>query len=195
MFQVSCFKCCSHLNPETWNLAKRKCLSATQSAIHTLAVGLGDLVPVTFLRDVTHVDERGVDNQLVEVNVRFSDNQAERLDEKFPPHSGHRAGISNVEVRSAAYKMLRLAGSVNDNLVQLLAAEPAGDDHRQSQLLAQRFEGVDAQPPQVLHRLRRWHIRDAVLPCRGALGELPQREVRCQNSVVFHKRTYKKVKH
>ena len=84
--------------------------------------------------------------------------------------------------------MLALAARVNDDLVQLLGAVAAGDDDGQSQLLAQRFEGVGAEPPQVLHHLGRRPVVDAVLHSRDALGELPQLKVRCQNSVVFHKR-------
>ena len=80
MFQVSCFKCCSHLNPETWNLAKRKCLSATQSAVSSVTVGLGDLMSVTLL---AHVDESRVDDELVEVDLWLSDNESEGLDEQL----------------------------------------------------------------------------------------------------------------
>ncbi len=38
---------------------------------------------VLLLRDVAHVDERGVDDELVEVDLWLSDNESEGLDEKL----------------------------------------------------------------------------------------------------------------
>ena len=83
MFQVSCFKCCSHLNPETWNLVESKRVSAAKRRVGSIAGSASQLMTVLLARDIAHVDEGRVDDELVEVNLWLSDNESEGLDEKL----------------------------------------------------------------------------------------------------------------
>jgi len=57
--------------------------------------------------------------------------------------------------------VLALAGGVDEEVVQDLAAVAAGDDHGQLQLLAQRFEGAFAEALQIVNRLLGRAVVDA----------------------------------
>ena len=79
-----------------------------------------------------------------------------------------------------SFHMLTTVRVMSNDVIQSLAAVPARDYHRQAQCLTQRFQRVVAQQLQVLHRLGRRIISNAMFTCRGASDELMQREVRCQ---------------
>ena len=49
----------------------------------TVAVGLGDAMAVLVTAHVAHMDERGIENDLVVVNLIARDDEVESLDETF----------------------------------------------------------------------------------------------------------------
>ena len=57
-------------------------MGATQSRVGSIAGSASQLMSVTLFRDVAHVDEGRVDDELVEVDLWLSDNESEGLDEK-----------------------------------------------------------------------------------------------------------------
>ena len=64
-------------------LGESKRVSAAKRRVGSIAGSASELMTVLLFRDVTHVDEVGIQNQLIEVNRFISDNQAERLDEQL----------------------------------------------------------------------------------------------------------------
>ena len=157
-----------------------------------------DAVTVAIARDVAHVDEVRVENQLVEVDRRAGEDSAEGLDEAFARGGSaatlasavQRSAPAHIEIGCLTFQMLAAARSVSEDVVQSLAAEAAGDDHRQAQGLTQRFERALAEAFHVLDCLLRRVVVDAVLLGRRALGELQQREVRREHFIIFHNSTF-----
>ena len=153
-------------------LEKCERLSARQAAVGSVAVGFDDTVAVLVTAHVAHVNERKVQDELVEVDAVILDDLAKGLDEKISRAFAH------IEVSGLAAHVLALTRVMNDPFIQLLAAVAAGDDDWQSHRLTKRFQRVEAKRLQVLHRLCGRGVRDTVLLYRPALDELLQLEVR-----------------
>ena len=99
-----------------------------------MTVGLG--------RDVAHVNEVGVEDQLVVIDRRAGEDQAEGLDEAFTGSGAHCAGLTasvqrgapaNIEVAGAADTVLRAVGRMGQNVVETLGAVTTRDDDGQTQ--------------------------------------------------------------
>ena len=58
-------------------------LGASEIAVGAVAVGLGDLVAVLVAAHVAHMDESGIQDDLIVVNLIAGDDEAESLDETF----------------------------------------------------------------------------------------------------------------
>ena len=56
-------------------------LGAGEGAVGTVAVGLDDLVAVLDTAHVAHMDESGIEDDLIVVNLVAHDDEAESLDE------------------------------------------------------------------------------------------------------------------
>lgn len=159
-----------------------------EASVGALSVGRHDFVAVVVVADEAHVDEGGVDDELIVVNLWAGDDSPESFDKQLAMRSisaisaisaGH-----HVEVGCATLHVLAALRVVGDEVVQGFAAVAAGDDDGQAQCLAKRFERVDAEQAQVLDSLRRGIVLDALLLGRLTADELAQLEVRGELNVV-----------
>ena len=85
--------------------------------------------------------------------------------------------------------MLAALGSMSQDVVEGFGTETTGDDHRQTQLLAERFQGVCAEAAKVLHSIGRRNVCNAMLASRLAFRRLLEGEMRGEHLVVrflFH---------
>ena len=58
-------------------------MGAGEGAVGTVAVGLDDLVAVLGTAHVAHMDESGIEDDLIVVNLITRDDEAEGLDDTF----------------------------------------------------------------------------------------------------------------
>ena len=75
------------------------------------------------------MDEVGIEDELVVVDLLVGDDEAEGLDEKFAVRAA--VATSYTEVGSLALPVLAFARVVHKEVVQCLAAVAAGDDDGQ----------------------------------------------------------------
>ena len=115
--------------------------------------------------------------KLVVVNALIQDDEAESLDKQFAT-TQTRLARGHIEICRLPQHVLAALRGMRQHTVKRLGAVTAGDDHRQSKCLAKRFQAVLAEGFEVVHLFGRRLVLDAVLHCRGALGELVQAEVR-----------------
>jgi len=144
-----------------------------------MTVGLGG--------DEAHMNEVWIEDQLVVINRRAGEDQAEGLDEAFTGGGALGAGLTasvqrgapaNIEVTGATDTVLRVGSRMGHDGVELLGAVTTGDNHRKPQCLTKRFHSAKAQALEILYGLHRRRVLDTVLTCRPALSELVQAEMR-----------------
>lgn len=134
------------------------------------------------------MNERGIEDELVVVNALIQDDEAESLDKQFAT-TQTRLARGHIEICRLPQHVLAALRGMRQHIVKRLGAVTAGDDHRQPKFLAERFQAALAEGLEVVHRLLRRCVLDAVLHCRGALGELAEREV-WRKIIVLHTRSF-----
>jgi len=137
--------------------------------------------------DEAHMNEVWIEDQLVVINRRAGENQAEGLDEAFTgggalgaclTASVQRGAPANIEVTGAADTVLRVGGSMGHDVVETFGTIAAGDNHWKPQCLTKRFHSAKTQTLEILYGLHRRRVLDTMLTCRPALSELVQAEMR-----------------
>ena len=137
-----------------------------------------DGAAVLLLGDIAHMNERGIEDQLVVVNLLAGDDEAEGSDKPLTRRFWFQRAFAHIEVSCLTLHVLAALGAVSQQVVEGLGTESAGDDHRQTKFLAKRFQSARTEAAKVFDSLLRRIVLDAVLDGRGALGELIQAEVR-----------------
>lgn len=143
----------------------RERFSTGEAVVLAIAIGSGELVAVGRAADVAHVDERGIDDELIVVDAVIRDDLSESLDEEFATRETS-VPARHVEVSGLTAHVLAGARMVSDALVEGPATVTGTDDDGQAQRIAKRLQRVAAQVSQAIHSLGRRYVGDTVLAGR-----------------------------
>ena len=141
------------------------------------------------------MDERGIDDALIESNAVIRDNLAEGPNQQFPTSrfcwvqgswfEVQILGFRHMEICGLATHVLALVGVAHQKAIELMGAVAGGDDDGKSKGFTKRFQRVDAECSQILYCFSRRRVVESVVARRLADDKLSELEVRCELNVVY----------